>query len=304
MKAISRWLDRFCYNHPNFGIPNLMKYIVIGNVLIYFLDMFSNGYVSWALGFYPGLIFQGQIWRLITFVFIPESSGFILWFVMTTLLYYYIGNILERQWGTTRFTVFYGLGVLLNIIVGLVIYGINYAQLSGAGIPADQIQNYLSNFSMVDMHYINMSLFFSFATLYPEMQVLLMGILPLKVKWLAWLDAAWFAYTIIRMLLNQQGIMILLPLVAILNYFIFFWDDLMGAIRRTGQRAAYRANPQTINFKKAQKQVREHKGYLHKCAVCGITDADDPNMEFRYCSKCNGYYCYCMKHINDHVHVQ
>ena len=140
MKAISRWLDRFCYNHPNFGIPNLMKYIVIGNVLIYFLDMFSNGYVSWALGFYPGLIFQGQIWRLITFVFIPESSGFILWFVMTTLLYYYIGNILERQWGTTRFTVFYGLGVLLNIIVGLVIYGINYAQLSGAGIPADQIQ--------------------------------------------------------------------------------------------------------------------------------------------------------------------
>lgn len=184
------------------------------------------------------------------------------------------------------------------------IYGINYAQLSGAGIPADQIQNYLSNFSMVDMHYINMSLFFSFATLYPEMQVLLMGILPLKVKWLAWLDAAWFAYTIIRMLLNQQGIMILLPLVAILNYFIFFWDDLMGAIRRTGERAAYRTRPQTINFKKAQKQVREHKGYLHKCAVCGITDADDPNMEFRYCSKCNGYYCYCMKHINDHVHVQ
>ena len=80
---------------------------------------------------------------------------------------------------------------------------------------------------------------------------------------------------------------------AILNYLIFFWEDLMGVVRRTGQRAAYRANPQTINFKKAQKQVREHKGYLHKCAVCGITD-----------SKCNGYYCYCMKHINDHVHVQ
>ena len=47
MKAISRWLDRFCYNHPNFGIPNLMKFIVIGNVLVYFLDMFSRGYVSW-----------------------------------------------------------------------------------------------------------------------------------------------------------------------------------------------------------------------------------------------------------------
>ena len=304
MKAISRWLDRFCYNHPNFGIPNLMKIIAIGNVLVYFLDMFSNNYVSYLLGFYPSLILQGQIWRLITFVFIPENSGFVLWFVLSILFYYYIGNALEYRWGTTRFTVFYGVGVLLNIIVGFVIYAIYYRQLSEAGIPADQIQVYLSGLPTADMYYINMSMFFAFATLYPEMQMMLYGILPIKVKWLAWLDAALFAYTIISMLLNRQWVMVLLPLVAILNYFIFFWDDLMGVIRRTGQRAAYRANPQTINFKKAQKQVREHKGYLHKCAVCGITDADDPNMEFRYCSKCNGYYCYCMKHINNHVHVQ
>ena len=256
MKAISRWLDRFCYNHPNFGIPNLMKFIVIGNVLVYFLDMFSRGYVSWLFSFSSPLILQGQIWRIISFIFVP-TSGYnpndmftILWFAMTTLFYYYIGNSLERQWGTPRFTVFYGLGVVLNILVGFLMGG-------------------------TSMYYINMSMFFAFATLYPDLQVLLMGILPLKVKWLAWIDAALFAF-----------------------------DDLMGVVRRTGQRAAYRANPQTINFKKAQKQVREHKGYLHKCAVCGITDADDPNMEFRYCSKCNGYYCYCMKHINDHVHVQ
>ena len=296
--------NKFERKFGRYAIPNLSLYLVICYAVGYLIYIINPSFLGY-LTLDPFKIFMhGQIWRLITFVFVPERSGFILWFVMTTLLYYYIGNILERQWGTTRFTVFYGLGVLLNILVGLVIYGVNYGQLSGAGIPADQIQNYLSNFATVDMYYINMSLFFSFATLYPEMQVLLMGILPLKVKWLAWLDAAWFAYTIIRMLLNQQGIMILLPLVAILNYFTFFWDDLMGTIRRTGERAAYRTRPQTINFKKAQKQVREHKGYLHKCAVCGITDADDPNMEFRYCSKCNGYYCYCMKHINDHVHVQ
>ena len=75
-------------------------------------------------------------------------------------------------------------------------------------------------------------------------------------------------------------------------------------IRRGERRVRHRTSAQTINFKKAQKQVREHKGYLHKCAVCGITDADDPNMEFRYCSKCSGYYCYCMDHINNHVHIQ
>ena len=175
MKAISRWLDRFCYNHPNFGIPNLMKFIVIGNVLVFFLDMFSRGYVSWLFSFSSPLILQGQIWRIISFIFVP-TSGYnpndmfsILWFAMTTLLYYYIGNSLERQWGTARFTVFYGLGVVLNILVGF---------LMGS----------------TSMYYINMSMFFAFATLYPDLQVLLYGILPLKVKWLAWIDAALFAF--------------------------------------------------------------------------------------------------------------
>ena len=88
------------------------------------------------------------------------------------------------------------------------------------------------------------------------------------------------------------------------TYLIFFWEDLAGMLGRGRERAAYRTNHRTIQFKKAQKDIQQRKGYLHKCAVCGITDADDPNMEFRYCSKCNGYYCYCMKHINDHVHVQ
>ena len=285
MKAIARWLDRFCYNHPNFGIPNLVKFIVIGNVLVYFLDMFSQGYASYALMFYTPWILQGEVWRIVTFIFVP-TSGYnpsdmlsVLWFAMSLLFCYYIGNALERQWGTARFTVFYGLGVVLNIIVGFVM-------------------------GSTSMYYINMSMFFAFATLYPEMQVLLMGILPLKVKWLAWIEAALFAYYVFFSLASRQWVTAVLPLVALLNYFIFFWDDLMGTVRRTSQRASYRANPQTINFKKAQRQVREHKGYLHKCAVCGITDADDPNMEFRYCSKCNGYYCYCMKHINNHVHVQ
>ena len=285
MKAVSRWLDRFCYDHPNFGVPNLMKYIVIGNVMVYFLDLFSRGYASWMLSFSSPLILQGQVWRVLSFVFVPVATGGAtplgraLFFAMTTLFYYYLGNALERQWGTTRFTVFYGLGVLLNIIMGFVMGG-------------------------TSMYYINMTMFFAFATLYPEMQVLLFGILPLKVKWLAWLDAAMFAFDIFFSIFSRQWITAVLPLVALLNYFIFFWDDLMTVVRRTSQRAAYRANPQTINFKKAQKQVQERRGYLHKCAVCGITDADDPDMEFRYCSKCNGYYCYCMKHINDHVHVE
>lgn len=286
MKAISRWLDRFCYKHPRFGIPNLMKFIVIGNVLIYFLDMFSNGYASWLFMFHPSAILHGQVWRIITFLFVPVSGYSssdmfsILWFAMTTLFYYYIGNALERQWGSTRFTVFYFLGAILNLIIGFAFQ------------------------TSVTMYYVNMSMFFSFATLYPEMQVLLYGILPLKVKWLAWLDAALFLFDIIRYLMLGAWGYALIPVVAILNYFLFFWDDLMNIVRRKTGRMTYQARPQTINFKKAQKEVQQRKGYLHKCAVCGITDADDPNMEFRYCSKCNGYYCYCSEHIHNHVHIQ
>ena len=285
MKAISRWLDRFCYKHPRFGIPNLMKFIVIGNVLIYFLDMFSNGYASWLFMFHPSAILHGQVWRIITFLFVPVSGYSssdmfsILWFAMTTLFYYYIGNALERQWGSTRFTVFYFLGAILNLIIGFAFQ------------------------TSVTMYYVNMSMFFSFATLYPEMQVLLYGILPLKVKWLAWLDAALFLFDIIRYLMLGAWGYALIPVVAILNYFLFFWDDLMNIVRRKTGRMAYQARPQTINFKKAQKEVQQRKGYLHKCAVCGITDADDPNMEFRYCSKCEGDYEYCQDHLYTHKHV-
>ena len=310
MKAISKCLDRFCYNHPKLGIPQLMKYIALGNVFVFIADLLTNGMVSYWISFYPGLILRGQVWRLVTFVIVPLSTGassvlgqsFL--FALTTFFYYWIGTALEQRWGTTRFTVFYGLGVILNIISGFIIYAVLLSQFSGAGIPADEVREVLQLIPTASMSYVNMSMFFSFATLYPDMQVLLYGIIPLKVKWLAWLDLVFFVWEIGSYLMGHQWIMALMPVIAILNYLIFFWDDLASILRRGRARAAHRVNPQTINFKKAQKEVQQRKGYLHKCAVCGITDADDPTMEFRYCSKCHGYYCYCMNHINNHTHVQ
>lgn len=288
MRAISRWLDRFCYNHPRFGIPNLMKWIVMGNVAVFLLDMVSRGTFSQILAFYPSLILKGQVWRLVTFVFVPMNLGSI-WFIFSTMLYFFLGNALERHWGSTRFSVFYLLGVVLNIITGFVLY-------FAAGQPyALQTAN---------MYYVNMSLFFAFATLYPDTQFLIYFIIPIKVKWIAWLDAAFFVFDIFSYISGGMPVYALMPIVGILNYLIFFWEDLMDLLGRGKRRAAHKVNPQTIHFKKAQKEVQQRKGYLHKCAVCGVTDADDPNKEFRYCSKCNGYYCYCMDHINNHVHIQ
>ena len=300
MKLISRWVDRFCYNHPNFGIPELMKYIAIGNVIVYCGDILTSGGFSWFTRLYPELILQGQVWRLVSFVFAPISSGGsgflnILFFALTTYFYYWIGTALERQWGTTRFNVFYLLGVILNLVLGLVIYFIQ-------PITSQLLGGYY--YETANMYYVNMSMFFSFATLYPDMRVLLYGIIPLKVKWLAWFDAALFAFDIGHSLAARNWLGALLPILALFNYIIFFYEDFLNLFRQEKARVKHRTNPQTINFKKAQKEIKERKGYLHKCAVCGVTDESDPNMEFRYCSRCNGYYCYCMNHINNHTHVQ
>jgi membrane associated rhomboid family serine protease len=272
--SVSNWLDRFCYKHPRFGIPNLMAIIACGNILVYMMDYFSNFSFSPYLTFIPYYILHGQIWRLITFVFIPLNSN-LFFLAISCYFYYFIGNMLEREWGNGKFTMFYLIGVVMNIIVGLI-------------------------FGTAIMYFANLSLLFAFATLYPNLQILLFFIIPIKVKWIAWFDAAFFVWTIISSLIQHDFVYALLPVVAVFNYLIFFWGDIAYLFKKVKRRTS----PQVTNFKKAQKHAKETKGYLHKCAVCGITDTDRPDMEFRYCSKCNGYHCYCMDHINDHVHIQ
>lgn len=281
MKKLMNRIDRFCYTHPNFGIPRLMLYIVFGNIAVFLLSsMDTTGMLRGMLAFSPEMIFKhGQIWRLITFVFIPESSGLAL--VLWLYFYYFIGNALEDQWGTAKFNVFYLSGVVLTILYSTLtwlITGISY----GATV-----------------HYLNLSMFFAFATMYPDMQVLFMFIIPIKIKWLAILDAALFAMGI----LTSRFPMNLLPVVALLNYVIFFGDWLFGYFGKEKRQQ----RKTTINFKAEQKRIHQemkNRPYNRKCEVCGRTDTDYPDLEFRYCSRCEGYHCYCMDHIGNHVHKQ
>lgn len=284
-RSIDTWLDRFCYKHPRFGLPNLMNYIVAGNVIVYILNLFSHGYLWSLLSFSLQGILHGQIWRLVSFVFLPVASGNALFFLLSLYFYWFIGTTLEREWGCTKFSVFYASGILLTIVSALI--------LSPLGLA-----------SSANMYYVNMSMFFAFATLYPDMQVLFFFIIPIKVKWLAWLDAALFAIDILRYIAGGTWLLSVLPLVAVVNYAIFFWSDIMGLIGRKARQSKRRNPRQTVNFREATRHAQQNKGYLHKCAVCGKTDTDYPDMEFRYCSKCNGYYCYCMEHINNHVHIE
>lgn len=281
MKSIDSLLDRFCYKHPNLGISNLMLIISAGNVVVLLLDLFSNYRFSTLISFIPACIFRGEIWRLVTFIFVPVNEN-PLWFIFSVLLYYSIGRSLERTWGTTKFTVYYFLGVILTIVCGLVMGLLGYGW-----------------FETANMYYLNMSLFLAYATLYPDVTFMIYFIIPLKAKWLAWIDVAFLALAVIGNLIGHNVPMALVPVVAVLNYLLFFWSDITALLGR----ARHRTSRQTVNFKQATRKAREQKGYIHKCAVCGKTDTEYPNEEFRYCSKCNGYYCYCSEHINNHVHI-
>ena len=277
MKSFLRWVDRFCARHPRFGIFNLMKYLIIGNVAVWLLAMMdTTGTVIYYLSFNPKMVLQGEIWRLVSFVFIPNSLG------LTNLLflyfYYFIGNVLEQQWGSVKFNFYFYTGMLLTVIYGFIAYAITGQSMS------------------VGAHYIYLSMFFAFATYYPDTQVLLFFIVPIKIKWLALIDAAFFVYGVATTSFPAN----LLPLVAVVNYLLFCGELLLPALHL--DRAIQRKK---INFRQQVSQLRyEQKNapYRFQCAVCGRTDVSNPELEFRYCSRCAGYHCFCQDHINNHIH--
>ncbi len=288
MKKLSTAIDRFCTRHPGFGISNLMMFIVIGNIIVYLFSMMDRtGYFLSYLLFNPQLIIKGQVWRLITFIFVPESSSLIT-LAISLYFYYFIGNTLERQWGTPKFTLYYLCGILCTVVYGMIV-----------GLVGN-----VGYFAM-GASYINLSMFFVFATFFPENRVLLFFFIPIKIKWLAYVDAAYFALGVIAYLAAGEILLAFVPIVAILNYFIFCGDMLLDNFDSLRRRIKYKRNPNVINFKKAAKQAHaetQNKGYSRKCAVCGRTDTDYPNLEFRYCSRCEGYHCFCEDHINNHIH--
>ena len=274
-----RRVDKFCALHPRFGVKNLMLYIVIGNLLVWLFSMMdTTGTLSLYLAFSAADILHGQVWRLVTFVLVP-GSGNLLLLAISLYFYYFIGTTVEQQWGQAKFTLFYLSGMLFQIVFGLLVYA-----LAGLNI-------------LFTGYYQNLGLFFAFATFFPDMQVLLFFFIPLKVKWLALIDLGLFLWMIVSTSFPAN----LLPVVVLLHYLVFCGGWLFDYIRpgRVKQRA------KTVSFKQEAARIRreqEAAPYRFKCAVCGRTDQTDPTLEFRYCSRCAGYHCFCTDHINSHVH--
>lgn len=275
-------IDRYCALHPRFGIKNLMLYIIMGNAVVWLFGMMdTTNTLRSLLAFSAQAIFtQGQVWRLVTFILVPSGGSSILLFI-TLYFYYFIGSTLEQYWGKGKFTIYYLCGMLFNIVFGILVW-----LLTGKDVAVTTL-------------YINLSMFFAFATLFPETRVLLFFVIPVKIKWLAYFDAALFLFAVITTSFPAN----LLPIVAILNYLLFCGGWLIDFVRP----ARFQQKKKTIDFKKAAKKFNQEqakKPYTRKCEVCGRTDVSDPNLEFRFCSKCGGYHCFCIDHINSHVHFK
>ncbi len=289
-----KFLNKLERKLGKYAIQNLMLYIIILYAFGFVLDLFMPNFYSEYLSLNAAAILKGEVWRIVTFIIQPPNTS-LLFVIFTLYLYYMIGRALEYVWGTFRFNLYFFMGVILHVIAALVSYW-----MTGVSLP-------------LGTYYLNMSLFFAYAAVYPNQQFYLFGVIPIKVKYLAWIDAAYFGYTILQAFLPSYGghpfygdvfkANALAAFVSVLNFFIFF---LMT-------RNLKKYNPKEIYRKRTyQKGVREGRaaktvgpdGAKHRCTVCGRTELDDPNLEFRYCSKCNGNFEYCQEHLFTHEHMK
>lgn len=285
MKNLRRNFNRFCFRNRDKGIPNLMLYVTIGTAIVYFMRMMdpSNMLFYW-LYFDPDLILQGQVWRLITYPLTHASTN-PFWTVLMLMCYYSLGQGIENLWGTFRFNLYYFTGIALTDVFCLIFHG--YA----------------------DAYFLNLSLLLAYATLYPDTQFTLFFIIPIKAWVLALVDLLFLAQGLFSPFPHN-----LFPIIAVGNYFLFFGKDCLKLFPATwrinaGRAVKKAANPRSkvIPFNSAGSYQATHAKpaapYTHKCTVCGRTDADSPDLEFRYCSRCKGYHCYCSEHISNHAHI-
>ena len=291
MKKLRRNFERFCYQNRNKGIPNLMLYITIGTAIVYFLSMVDeSNTLYYALNFNRDLILQGQVWRLFTYVF-TYNAGNILIMLISMLCYFSLGRAMEAVWGTFRFNLFYVTGVVMMDIFCMIFGGFS-----------------------ADVYYLNMSLFLGYATLYPNAGFLLFYIIPVKAWIFALFDLVLTFVDVFRLTVAGLFPYNLFPLIALANYFLFFGKDVLNVIPLTWRikigrlfKKQHAPKTGTVPFPNtarpaAPKVTKE--AYTHKCTICGRTDVTNPELEFRYCSRCNGYHCYCEDHISNHTHIQ
>ena len=284
-----KFIDKLERKFGRFGIPNLTIYMIVCYVIGYALMIVNPGILNW-LSLEPAYILRGQVWRLVTWVLYPPSTSGVLWFAIAVLFFYYpIGTSLERTIGTFKYTLYILSGVIFTILGAFILYFL----LGGNVLVGNVFSTY----------YISLSTFLAYAMCYPDMQVLLMFIIPVKMKWMAIFYVVIVVYEMIQYIMAGAWYLVIPIVASLLNFIIFYF----------GTKDFSRYNPKEVHRRNEFRRAMEPQGRMksgggavtkHKCEICGRTDLDDPNLEFRFCSRCNGNYEYCQDHLFTHTHVK
>lgn len=283
-----KFLNKMERKFGRYAIKNLIIYVIglyIAGIAITLVS--PNFYIKWLMLDFDKIA-SGQVWRLVTFLI--QSPGRIdIFLIFTLYLYYMIGNALENAWGAFRFNLYFFSGVLFNILACVIVYSV-----IGISLP-------------LPLDYVNQSMFFAFAALYPNMQLMLMFVVPIKIKYIAFIYAIFLGYNVFDYIRIGAWWFGLAVVVAIANFLIFF------AMTRNYRKFSPKQAKQRANYKRQMRNAHNPDNVIqfsgrtvvtrHKCAVCGRTELDDDSLEFRFCSKCDGNYEYCMDHLYTHEHV-
>ena len=268
-------IDRLERKYGRFAIPNLTTVLLAGQVLLFGVMMirFRQGDGNPLANIYliPGKVVEGEIWRLLTFLFEPPRTSplFVIFFWM---LFYLFGTTLEQQWGTFRFNLYLGIGYLANVAAAFLAWSLLDAQ----GITATNA-------------FLYGTVMLAFARLYPDFTLNLFFILPVRIKWLALLMWIGYGYT----LLTGGWMARLLIVASVLNYLLFFGREHLRDWQQGQRRRSFQA----------KTKPAAHR-LTHRCRICGLNSESSPKTLFRYCSQCDGQCCYCPEHIANHEHVK
>ena len=302
LRNLRKRFDLFCIKHRSWGIPNLMLYIALGSALVSILTMLTGNTALFEwLCFNKALILKGQVWRLFSYVLIDRAGeGFLS--LVFLYFFYMLGRHVEMSMGTLRFNLFYFSGMLLMDVFAMIF---SPSDLFGSTV-------YAYNLYLQMGFYLHLSLLLMFAASNPDAHFLIFFIIPIK----AWIMSLIYLTMVVVNIANfaQAGFSFptyLFPLVGIAPFLLFMGKGVVNVLppawRPSGYRRVRTPKPPKqdgpIPFDR-KEQPPKQAPYTHRCTVCGRTDVTNPELEFRYCSRCNGYYCYCEDHINNHTHVE
>lgn len=294
-------MSKFEKKFGKYAVKNLSLALILCYVVGYVLQVISPEFI-YLLTLDPYQILHGQIWRLVTWIVVPPS-GLDLFTIIMLYFYYSVGTSLERTWGTYRYNVYIFSGILFTVLASFLAMGTCYLMYPEALANEHNAQQlFLSGSVLFSTYHINMSILLAFAATFPDVQILLMFIIPIRMKWMGIL----YGVLLLSDFVNGVGI-INNPMYDVLYRYAIAASVLTFLVFFITSRSHIHMTPKQMKRRAEFKsEVRRNRPTVtkHKCAVCGQTDESNPDLEFRFCSKCNGNYEYCQNHLFTHEHVK